>query len=74
MVGVGEGEDFEYYGPEYDIEELQPLIDEELAVALADFECSKNMYEIWEEVYKELEQQFIEENIDRLMAFREQNG
>lgn len=76
VVGVGDGEQdgFEDYGPQYDIEELQPLIDEELAVALADYQCSQEMNELWEEVYKELEQLFLEENLDRLMAFREQNG
>ncbi|MCP3997145.1 MAG: hypothetical protein GY722_19115 [bacterium] len=74
VVGEGGGDEFEYFGPEYDIEELQPLIDEELAVAWADYECSQDMEEVWEEVYKELEQQFIDENLDRLMAFQEQNG
>lgn len=67
-------EDPSLFAPQYDIEELQPYIDEEIAVATADYECSEDMYEIWEEVYKELEQEFIEENLDRLIAFKEANG
>ncbi len=75
-VGGGEGEDgeFEYFGPEYDIEELQPLIDEEIAIAVANYECSRDMQDVWEEVYKDVEQQFIDENLERLTAFLEQNG
>jgi hypothetical protein len=67
-------EDFADWGPEYDIDELQPLIDEEIALATANYECSKDMYAIQEEVYKDLERQFIEENYDRLVAFSEQNS
>jgi hypothetical protein len=67
-------EDPSLYLPEYDIEELQPYIDEEIAVATADYECSKDRFEIWEDVYKELEQQFIEDNLDRLLAFKETHG
>lgn len=79
MVIAGEGDgggegDFEYYGPEYDIEELQPLINEEIAVATADYECSAFLREVSEEVYKEYEQIFIEENLDRLTAFKEANS
>jgi hypothetical protein len=68
-----EGSD-ESYGPEYDIEELQPFINEEIAVATADYECSALRREIWEEVYIEYEQAFIEENLDRLTAFKEANS
>lgn len=87
MVIVGEGEgdvegesegdvegDVEFYGPEYDIEQLQPLIDEEIGVATADYECSEFLREISEEIYKEYEQIFIEENFDRLTAFKEANS
>ena len=73
-----EGEEPEYdpslWAPQYDIELLQPLIDEELAVALANYECSQGMNEVMEEVYKDLERQFIEENIDALRAYQEANG
>jgi hypothetical protein len=69
----GEGE-FEYYGPEYDIELLQPLIDEEIAIAVADWECSKDLQDLFEKVYKEIEQQFLEENLDRLLAFKEEHA
>ena len=73
-----EGEEPEWdpsmWAPQYEIEELQPLIDEEIAVATADYECSKDMWEVWEEVYKEAEQLFIEENLDRLLAFVEESG
>lgn len=74
--GGGEGEEgeWEYYGPVYDIEELQPLIDEEIAIATANYECSRDMQNLWEEVYKDIERQFIDENLDRLLAFKEQNG
>ncbi len=74
VVTEGEGGEFEYYGPEYDIEELQPLIDEEIAIAVANYECSRDMQSVWEEVYKDIERQFIDENYERLLAFREQNG
>lgn len=69
---AGEPE-WEYQGPEYDLELLQPLIDEEIAVAVADWECSQDMWELSETVYKELEQQFVEENLDRLVAFKAEN-
>jgi hypothetical protein len=61
---------FEPVEPEYDIEELQPYIDEEIAVATANYECSMQMRSVWEEVYQDLEQQFIEQNLDRLTAFK----
>lgn len=70
----GEDAEWEYQGPEYDMEKLQPLIDEEIAIATANYECSLDMRELFEEVYKDLESQFIEENLDRLLAFKEQNG
>ncbi|MEA2002231.1 MAG: hypothetical protein U9N84_10170 [Actinomycetota bacterium] len=75
-VGGAEGDDgeFEYYGPEYDLELLQPLIDEELAVATADYECSQDMRDLFEVVYKDLEQQFVDENMDRLLAFKKENS
>ena len=65
--------DPEMWKPQYDIELLQPLIDEELAVALANYECSVGMNELWEEVYQDLERQFIEENLDALRAYQEAN-
>jgi len=74
VEGEGGGEEFEYQGPEYDIEELQPLIDEEIAIATADYECSQFMREVFEEVYQEYEQRFIDENLDRLVAFKEANN
>ena len=72
----GEEPDFDpsLFAPQYDIELLQPLIDEEIAVATADFECSKGMDEAYEEIYKALEAQFIEENLDRLLAFKESHS
>jgi hypothetical protein len=75
-TGGEEGEDgeWEYQRPEYDLEELQPLIDEEIAIATANYECSRDMQKIQEEVYKDVERQWIEENLDRLLAFKEQNG
>lgn len=72
--GEGDEGEWEYQGPEYDIEKLQPLIDEEIAIAIANYECSKDMRDIQEEVYKDIERQWIEENLDRLLAFKEQNG
>ena len=72
----GEEPDFDpsLFAPQYDIELLQPLIDEEIAVATADFECSQGMEEAYEEIYKALEAQFIEENMDRLLAFKESHS
>jgi len=69
----GEDGEWEYQGPEYDLEELQPLIDEEIAIATANYECSRDMQHVWEEVYKDIEQQFIDQNYDRLLAFLEQH-
>ncbi len=60
--------------PQFDIEELQPYIDEEIAVATADYECSKEMEGLWEEVYTDLQEQFLEDNMDRLMAYLEANA
>ncbi len=69
-----EEDDFEYPTPEYDPELLQPLIDEELSLAVADWECSQDMQNLFETVYKELEQQFLEENLDRLLSFKEEHS
>ena len=75
LEDMEEGEEPEFdpslYGPQYDIELLQPLIDEEIAVATANYECSQGMNETWEEIYRDLERQFIEQNMDRLLAFQE---
>jgi hypothetical protein len=60
--------------PQYDIELLQPYIDEEIAVGTANYECSKDSYELWEEVYNDLQQDFLDENMDRLLAFLEANS
>ena len=60
--------------PQYDIELLQPYIDEEIAVATANYECSKDGFELWEEVYNDLQQDFLDENMDRLLAFLEANS
>lgn len=67
--GSSEGE-----GSEYDMEELQPLIDEEIATATADFECSQALSAARQEIYDAYEQLFIEENLDRLVAFKEANS
>lgn len=77
IASVGEGEDFEegeYYGPVYDLELLQPLIDEELSIAVADWECSQDLQDLFETVHKELEQQFLEQNLDRLLSFKEEHS
>ena len=70
----GEEPDPSLWAPQYDIEALQPFIDEEIAVATADFECSEGMWEQWDEIYKELEALFIAENMDRLLAFRDSHS
>jgi len=70
-VGGGDGS---YAGPEYDMEELQPLIDEEIGVATADYECSQPLRDLQENIYTEYQQIFIDENLDRLVAFRDANG
>jgi hypothetical protein len=74
LVTEGEEVEFEYQGPEYDLEKLQPLIDEEIAVATADWECSQGMWDLFDEVYKEIEQQFLEENLDRLLEFKAEHS
>jgi len=65
---------FEPVQPEYDIEELQPYINEEISVATANYECSRDMQSVWEEVYQDLERQFIEQNLDRLTAFQAEHS
>lgn len=60
--------------PQFDLEALQPYIDEEIAVATADYECSTDSQELWIEVYDDLQQQFLDENMDRLLAFLEANS
>lgn len=72
--GDGTSEDYVYQPPEYDLEKLQPLIDEELAIATANYECEMPMRDLFETVYKEYEKLFIDENLDRLVAFSEDNG
>jgi hypothetical protein len=71
VEGGGGGE---YVGPEYDMEQLQPLIDEEIATATANYECSQPLYDLYEEIYQEYQQRFVDENLDRLIAFRDENG
>ncbi len=74
MVGSDDGSGGDYAGPEYDMEALQPLIEEELAIATANYECEQPMTSLYEEIYQEYQQRFIDENLDRLLAFRDENS
>lgn len=69
-----EMDDPTFWMPEFDLEELQPYIDEEIAVATANYECSEDMFDLWEEVYNDLQQEFLDENMDRLLAYLEANS
>lgn len=66
--------DPELWQPQFDINELQPLIDEEIAVATANYQCSQSIQDIWTEVYEDLQQQFLDDNMDRLLAYLEANS
>lgn len=54
-----------------DQEALAALQEEEIALAVADYECNKDQPDIWEEVSKEYEQQFIRDNLEKLEAIRD---
>ena len=69
-----ERDDPERWRPQFDLNELQPLIDEEIAVATANYECSQLMEDVWTEVYDDLQQQFLDDNMDRLLAYLEANS
>ncbi|GBE25852.1 hypothetical protein BMS3Bbin02_02142 [bacterium BMS3Bbin02] len=61
-------------GERYDKEALQAIMDEEITVAVANFECSTEMQKTFEAVYKELEQQFVSENLADLQRFKDENS
>ena len=56
-----------------DMEKLQPLIDEEISMAVSDWECGEDLRLLWEELYEEMERDFIDTNRDRLLDFQKQN-
>lgn len=49
---------------------VQEIADEELLIAKADLVCSADQEEVWQEVYQEAEQRFIEENLAELEQFK----
>jgi hypothetical protein len=56
---------------EVDQEALAALQQEEIALAVADYECHKDQPDIWEEVSKEYEAQFIREHLEQLEEIRD---
>ncbi|MEM9464509.1 MAG: hypothetical protein AAGA90_04020 [Actinomycetota bacterium] len=64
-----------FAGPEPD-PELQAEIQEwEIALAVDSFDCGGNsQWELWEEIYAEYQQVFIEENLDAIQAALAGNG
>jgi len=58
----------------YDKEALQAIMDEEITAAVANVECSEDMQKTFETVYKDLEQQFVTENLADLQQFKDENS
>jgi len=56
-----------------DMEKLQPLIDEEISMAVADWECGEDLRLLRQEVFEEIERDFINNNRDRLLEFQKRN-
>jgi len=56
-----------------DMEKLQPLIDEEISMAVADWECGETGRLLQQEVFEEIERDFINNNRDRLLDFQKRN-
>jgi len=56
-----------------DMEKLQPLIDEEISMAVSDWECGEELRPLRKELYDEVERNFIDENRDRLLEFQKRN-
>jgi len=56
-----------------DMEKLQPLIDEEISMATSDWECGEDLRLLWEELYEEMERDFINTYRDRLLDFQKRN-
>ena len=56
-----------------DMEKLQPLIDGEISMAVADWECGEDLRLLRQEVFEEMERDFINNNRDRLLEFQKRN-
>jgi len=54
--------------------EVESIFKEEAAIAEASLKCREGAYEIYETVYKEYEQAFIDNNRAALVQFREENS
>ena len=76
--------DPEGFGYGYGSEGIQPgtdaykaaeaILEEEIAIAKASFACSEGVQDVFQEVFQEYEQTFIEENRAALEQFRTENG
>ena len=73
----GDGMGYGYGGSEEPIEPgspmaavVQEIADEEILIAKADLACSADQEKVWQEVYQEAEQRFIEENRAELEQFK----
>jgi hypothetical protein len=65
------------YGPKYDEAELQEFMDYEISVALADWECGGNFWELQGEIYEEYQNEWVADNqvaLDAWKASREAQG
>ena len=56
-----------------DMEKLQPLIDEEISMAVSDWECGEDLRLLQEELFEEMERDFIDTNRDRLLEFQKRS-
>ncbi len=64
--GEGEPTGSDYVGPVYDEAELRALMDEEIAIAVADWECATELRTLYQEVFAEYEAEFVDANLARL--------
>ena len=53
------------------VAKAETLQQEEIALAVADYECTKDLPDIWEEVSKEYEAEFIREHLELLEEIRD---
>ena len=65
------------YGPSYDEAELREFMDREIEVALADWECGGDFWELQGDIYEEYQNEWVAENkeaLDAWQAGREAGG
>lgn len=60
----------ELYGPTYDEAELTEFMDREISVAVADWECGGDVWELQGEIFEEYQNEWVKENKDALDAWK----